>query len=97
VEIVVSAATPATAIVDYATEHGIDLIVMGTHGRSAVAHLLLGSVAEKVVRVAPCPVLTVRPDEREWHGIDRRRRARRPSRRKPLRASRPAAGKRSVA
>ena len=38
-----------------------DVIVVGTHGRSFTAHLLLGSVAEKVVRKAPCPVLTVRP------------------------------------
>ncbi len=38
----------------------IDLIVMGTHGRGAVAHLIIGSVAERVVRKASCPVLTVR-------------------------------------
>lgn len=47
-------------IVQYAKDNGIDLIVMGTHGRGAVEHMLLGSVAEKVVRKAPCPVLTVR-------------------------------------
>lgn len=40
---------------------GADLIVIGTHGRSGLSHVLLGSVAEKVVRKAPCPVLTVRP------------------------------------
>ena len=51
---------PADEIVGYARDEGIDLIVMGTHGRKAVAHLLLGSVAERVVRTAPCPVLTVR-------------------------------------
>jgi nucleotide-binding universal stress UspA family protein len=51
---------PAAAIVKYATENGIDLIVMDTHGRGGVAHLLLGSVAEKVVRTAACPVLSVR-------------------------------------
>ena len=50
----------AQAIIDYATERGMDLIVMGTHGRSGLAHLLVGSVAEEVVRHAPCPVLTVR-------------------------------------
>jgi nucleotide-binding universal stress UspA family protein len=51
---------PAAAIADYAAAQRIDLIVMGTHGRGGVAHLLLGSVAERVVRTAPCPVLTVR-------------------------------------
>ncbi len=46
--------------------HAFDLIVMGTHGRTGVAHLLLGSVAERLVRTAPCPVLTVRhPEERK--------------------------------
>ena len=52
--------SPATAIVDHAASAGASLIVMGTHGRGGVAHLLLGSVAERVVRAAPCPVLTVR-------------------------------------
>jgi nucleotide-binding universal stress UspA family protein len=50
----------AKQIVRYAAEHGIDLIVMGTHGRRGVSHILLGSVAEHVVRTARCPVLTVR-------------------------------------
>jgi universal stress protein A len=52
--------TPATAIIDYAGATGTSLIVMGTHGRTGMAHLLMGSVAEEVVRTAPCPVLTVR-------------------------------------
>jgi nucleotide-binding universal stress UspA family protein len=52
--------SPARAIVEYAQENAVNLIVMGTHGRGAVAHLLLGSVAERVVRTAECPVLTVR-------------------------------------
>ena len=47
-------------IVRYATDSGCDLIVMGTHGRTGLAHVLMGSVAEHVVRTAPCPVLTVR-------------------------------------
>jgi len=50
----------ARCIVDYATEHDIDLIVMGTHGRTGMSHLLMGSVAERVVRTAPCAVMTVR-------------------------------------
>jgi nucleotide-binding universal stress UspA family protein len=50
----------ANQIVKYAADHGTTLIVMGTHGRRGVAHLLLGSVAEHVVRIAPCPVLTIR-------------------------------------
>ena len=55
----------ARTIAEYAVERGVDLIVMGTHGRTGFAHLLLGSVAERLVRTAPCPVLTVRhPAER---------------------------------
>lgn len=57
---------PAEAIVEYARRHGIDLVVIGTHGRGAVAHLFLGNVAERVVRIAPCPVLTVRHPEHEF-------------------------------
>lgn len=52
--------TPYATIVEIAKERAFDMIAMGTHGRSGVAHLLLGSVAEKVVRHAPCPVLTIR-------------------------------------
>jgi nucleotide-binding universal stress UspA family protein len=51
---------PAKEIVQYAREAGIDLIVMGTHGRTGLPHVLLGSVAEQVVRTAPCSVLTLR-------------------------------------
>ena len=57
---------PATAITQYAKDEGIDLIIMGTRGRGGVAHLLLGSVAERVVRTAPCPVLTVHHPEHEF-------------------------------
>lgn len=46
-------------IVEYAGDNGFDLIVMGTHGRTGLAHMVMGSVAEHVVRSAPCPVLTV--------------------------------------
>ena len=62
---VITSNSPAHAIVEYAHRKSIDLIVMGTHGR-AVAHLLMGSVAERVVRTAPCPVLTVRHPEHEF-------------------------------
>ena len=57
---------PAREIVDYAVQTGADLLVMGTHGRSGVDRLLLGSVAERVVRTSPVPVLTIRvtPGER---------------------------------
>jgi nucleotide-binding universal stress UspA family protein len=51
---------PADEITRYAKQAEIDLIVMGTHGREGLAHLLVGSVAERVVRTASCPVLTVK-------------------------------------
>jgi nucleotide-binding universal stress UspA family protein len=51
--------TPAEAIVDYARDHNCDLIVIGTHGRTGLTHMLMGSVAEKVVRLAECPVMVV--------------------------------------
>ena len=54
---------PAHAIADFAKEHDIDLIVMGTHGRTGLLRMLMGSVAEAVVRRAPCPVLTYKPKE----------------------------------
>ena len=54
---VLSDTSPAFAVASYARREGIDIILMGTHGRGMVQHLLMGSVAEKVVRIAPCPVL----------------------------------------
>jgi nucleotide-binding universal stress UspA family protein len=54
---------PSQEIVGYAQASDVDLIVMGTHGRGPIGHLLLGSVAENVVRRSPCPVLTVRKPE----------------------------------
>lgn len=51
---------PWGGILDAISEEGPDLVVMGTHGRRGVSHVLLGSVAEKVVRLSPVPVLTVR-------------------------------------
>jgi nucleotide-binding universal stress UspA family protein len=64
--VLITADAPALAIVEHARRECIDLIVTGTHGRGAVAHLLMGSVAERVVRTAPCPVLTVRHPEHEF-------------------------------
>jgi nucleotide-binding universal stress UspA family protein len=62
VESVVREGYAATAIVDEATDCGADLIVIGTHGLSGFKHMLLGSIAERVVQKAPCPVLTVKAD-----------------------------------
>ncbi len=63
VEAVVREGYAATAIVDEATSQGADLIVIGTHGHSGLKHMLLGSIAERVVQKAPCPVLTVKTPE----------------------------------
>lgn len=52
---------PASTILRFAQSSGADLVVMGTHARGAVRHLLLGSVAEKVVRMSPVPVITLPP------------------------------------
>ena len=60
------AGNPFLEIIRYAKAHNVDLIVMGTHGRGPIAHMLLGSVAEKVVRKSPCPVLTVRESQHEF-------------------------------
>ncbi len=57
---------PFAEIIRYARDEGIDLIVLGTHGHSALASMMLGSVAEKVVRKAPCAVLTVRHPEHRF-------------------------------
>ena len=56
--------SPVEAIVDYSKEQAIDLIVIATHGRTGLSHVLLGSVAERIVREAPCPVLTLRDSHR---------------------------------
>lgn len=53
--------SPTEEIVAAATAYGSDLVVMGTHGRTGLPHLLLGSIAERIIRTAPCPVLAVRP------------------------------------
>ena len=66
--------SPAEAILRYAEEHDIDLVVMGTHGRHGLTRWLMGSVAEEVVRRAPCPVLTVlfQPEAEEKPHVIRR-------------------------
>ena len=69
VETLVIPGVPFYEIIKFANENGIDLIVMGTHGRTGIAHILLGSVAEKVVRKATCPVLTVRHPDKEFEKI----------------------------
>jgi nucleotide-binding universal stress UspA family protein len=64
VEQVVREGYPASVIVDEAESRGADLIVIGTHGHSGLKHMLLGSIAERVVQKAPCPVLTVKAPAR---------------------------------
>lgn len=68
--ILLTSARPAAGIVSYARKANIDLIVMGTHGRAGWSHLIMGSVAERVVRTAPCPVLTVRHPQHEFVSPD---------------------------
>lgn len=63
---VLTSSSTAAAIVQYAKDADIDLIIVGTHGRGTMAHLLMGSVAERIVRTAPCPVLTVRHPEHDF-------------------------------
>jgi universal stress protein A len=58
---VVRAGDAVPQIIDYAQSHEIDLIILGTHGRTGLSQLLIGSVAEKVVRLAACPVMTIHP------------------------------------
>lgn len=66
VGVVTRGINPADTIVAYAKSNPIDLVVTGTHGRGTIKHLLMGSVAERVVRTAPCPVLTVHAHERDF-------------------------------
>ena len=58
--------SPFVEIIRFASEEDMDLIVLSTHGHTGLAHVLLGSVTEKVVRKAPCPILTVRDPEHEF-------------------------------
>jgi nucleotide-binding universal stress UspA family protein len=68
--VALTAIAPSEAIVQYAMTEDIDVIVMGTHGRNGLAHLFMGSVAERVVRLSPCPVLTVRHPQHEFIAPD---------------------------
>ena len=58
--------SPKVEIIRYARNQKIDLIVLATHCRTGLAHVIMGSVAETVVRTAPCPVLTVRPEGHQF-------------------------------
>jgi nucleotide-binding universal stress UspA family protein len=62
----VARGVPSDEIVEFARGHEVDLIVMATHGRTGLKHVLLGSTTEKVVRKAPCPVLSVHHPEHEF-------------------------------
>jgi len=66
VETRIASGIPYREIIREARESGADLIVIGTHGRTGVEHVIFGSTAEKVVRMAPCPVLTVRQGGKEF-------------------------------
>jgi len=74
VEVHVRDGLPAEEIVELAEDQGVDLIVVGTHGRRGLERLLMGSVAEQIVRKAPCPVLTVKtplpPEVMEENGAE---------------------------
>jgi nucleotide-binding universal stress UspA family protein len=59
----VAVGTPYRKIIDTAEAEGVDLIVMATAGRTGFSHLVMGSIAERVVRTSSCPVLTIRPRE----------------------------------
>jgi nucleotide-binding universal stress UspA family protein len=68
--IVMLTGSPAKRIVEQAENIGADLVVMGTHGRTGLGHLFIGSVAERVVRTAKCPVLTTRAAESATPRVD---------------------------
>ena len=59
--VILTSAATARTITSYARDEHVDVIVVGTHGRGPVSHLFLGSVADRILRMAPCPVLVVRP------------------------------------
>jgi nucleotide-binding universal stress UspA family protein len=67
---VVKTGIPFVEVTSYADEEKVDLIIVATHGRTGVEHILFGSTAEKIIRKAPCPALVVRAEERDF--IDER-------------------------
>jgi nucleotide-binding universal stress UspA family protein len=69
VELRVLAGHPVERILETAVQEQVALIVLGTHGRTGLAHLFMGSVAERVVRLAPCPVLTVKTADVDTHAV----------------------------
>jgi universal stress protein A len=66
VEAIVVQGIPFAEIIHIARDNNVDMIVIGSHGRTGIAHIMLGSVSEKVVRKAPCPVLTVRQSNHKF-------------------------------
>jgi nucleotide-binding universal stress UspA family protein len=66
VKALVTSGAPFVEIIRKAREERCDLIVMATHGRTGLSHILMGSVAEKVVRMADCPVVTIRPEDQKF-------------------------------
>jgi len=72
VKVQLKVGSPFLEILHAAQSENADLIVLGTHGRTGLAHVLMGSVAERVVQKAPCPVLTIRhPDRKFKHPLDK--------------------------
>jgi len=66
IEAIVVQGIPFVEIIRFAKKNEVDMLVLGTHGRTGLAHMMLGSVSEKVVRKAPCPVLTVRSPNQKF-------------------------------
>jgi nucleotide-binding universal stress UspA family protein len=66
VEALVVQGIPFVEIISTAKKNDVDMIVLGSHGRTGIAHMMMGSVSEKVVRKAPCPVLTVRKSDHKF-------------------------------
>ena len=66
IENIIVRGTPLKAILECAKKYNIDLITMASHGRKGISHMLMGSLAEKVVQMAPCPVLTIKHPEHEF-------------------------------